>query len=275
MADGILAAGASMPAPVVVRAGAFTIACITRAAPDADDGANEDAMLILPVDADRLVLAVSDGVGGRSGGAVASRIAVEGVAAAVRAASPGVDLLAPILSGLEEANDRILALAVGAGATMTIAEINGEWIRLLNVGDSGALLFGQRGRVRLRTVHHSPTGYAVESGLLGEAQALVHRDRHILSNMLGSRDMHVEVGSAMRMGRRDTLLLASDGLFDNLLTKTIIDTARCGAPARAAARLIELAGRRMGDTGDGADAPGKPDDLTFILLRLAPRERAG
>jgi serine/threonine protein phosphatase PrpC len=142
-------------------------------------------------------------------------------------------------------------------------EIDGVSIRPYHVGDSEIWVVGQRGRLKLQTISHSPVGYAVEAGLLSEAEALAHEDRHIVSTLLGSDDMRLEMGSALTLAPRDTVLLASDGLFDNLDAETIVDLVRAGPLERAAEALAE--------SGYAAMERGKPDDITFILFRLELR----
>jgi serine/threonine protein phosphatase PrpC len=64
----------------------------------------------------------------------------------------------------------------------------------------------------------------------------------------------------------DTVLIASDGVYDNLHLDEIVSCIRRGTPADAAARLAEACLSRM--TQPMAGLPSKPDDLTFILFRL-------
>jgi serine/threonine protein phosphatase PrpC len=125
---------------------------------------------------------------------------------------------------------------------------------------------GQRGRIKQRVVPHSPTGFAVEAGVLDEDEAVQHDQRHVLFNVIGSPDMRVEVGPTLQLAVHDTVLLASDGLFDNLFIDEIVDAICSGPLAAASNRLVELAQARM--RGDArADLPCKPDDLTVILFR--------
>ena len=127
------------------------------------------------------------------------------------AALDATSLRAAILDGLERANQRVLELGIGAATTLAVAEIAGTTLRPYHVGDSSILVVGQRGKMKLQTMLHSPTGYAVEAGLLDEADALHHEERHLISNMVGAVDMRIEVGSAIRLALRDTVLLATDG----------------------------------------------------------------
>jgi serine/threonine protein phosphatase PrpC len=147
-----------------------------------------------------------------------------------------------------------------------VAEIAGNTLRPYHVGDSAMLVVGQRGKVKLQTVSHSPVGYALESGLLEEKEALHHDERHLISNMVGSADMRIEVGSPIRLALRDTVLLATDGLLDNLTLQEIADGIRTGPLAASAQNLARTCLRRMREPE--ADHPSKPDDVTFLLFRL-------
>ena len=72
-----------------------------------------------------------------------------------------------------------------------------------------------------------------------------HDDRHLVSNMVGSSDMRIEVGSPILLASRDTALLATDGLFDNVHPDEIVEIVRAGPLERAAAALAGLAAKRM------------------------------
>ena len=230
---------------------------------------NEDAAALIPFSGDGGLLIVADGVGGHKAGAQASGLAISLVATSVRRARrEGTDLRNAVLNGVEAANHAIAGLGVGAGTTLAIVEIAGRSVRSFHVGDSMILTVGQRGRVKMQTVPHSPTGYAVEAGLLDAHEALHHEERHLVSNMLGTPDMRVEMGSTMRLADRDTVVLASDGLSDNLTEEEIVEMVRKGPLERAARRLAVTARTRMEREGEG-QGPSKPDDLTFVLFRLS------
>ena len=76
----------------------------------------------------------------------------------------------------------------------------------------------------------------------------------------------VEVGPTVQLAVRDTVLLASDGLFDNLFIDEIVDSICSGPLVAAANRLVERARARMRGE-ERADLPCKPDDLTIVLFR--------
>jgi serine/threonine protein phosphatase PrpC len=169
------------------------------------------------------------------------------------------------LNGIEAANGAVRELGTGAATTLALIEIQDGTIRPYHVGDSVILLTGQRGKLKMQTIAHSPIGYAVEAGLMEEEEAIHHEDRHVISNVIGSDQMRIEIGPPIKMASRDTLILASDGLLDNLLPSEIVEFVRSGPLDEALAALVAEARRRMGD--DNGKAPSKPDDLTVIAYR--------
>jgi serine/threonine protein phosphatase PrpC len=238
------------------------------------DSACEDSAGLIPYGANSGLLVVADGLGGQPAGDQASRLAVmhleESLARGWRA---GMELRDAILNGFEEANQTISRMAVGAATTMAVVEIQGRTVRPYHAGDSMILAVGQRGRLKLQTVSHSPVGYAVEAGFLDQEEALHHAERHLVLNMLGSAGMHISIGPPMTLADHDTLLVASDGLCDNLHVREIVERIRKGPLHGAADQLRDDSLRRMADSVRGQ--PSKPDDLTFILYRPMPaRQRA-
>lgn len=258
--------GTSLDTPAVHELENGTATLFTHAAPDRYSP-NQDAAAIIPTQQGGVVLAVADGVGGLPSGDVAARLMVQSLAARVPEAAPG-RLRETILDCIEHANDEILALGSGAAATLAVVEIRDGCLRGYHVGDAGVLVTGQRGRRRLQTAPHSPTGYALEAGLIGEQEALNHDERNLVSNVVGSRCLRIEIGPMLRLAPRDTVLVASDGLFDNLLSDEITEYVRCGRlPDAAAALARETLGRMRGQRPDAVS--GHADDLSFILFRPA------
>jgi serine/threonine protein phosphatase PrpC len=207
-------------------------------------------------------------------GGQASGLAVQALKEAVdKAADQGLGLREAILNGIESANERISAMGIGAATTMAVVEIDGCTVRPYHVGDSMIMVIGQKGKIKLQTLSHSPVSYAVEAGLLDQTEAMNHEERHLVSNIIGSADMRIEVGPTLNLAMRDTLLLASDGLFDNLHPDEIVEGIRKGPLEKIVHDLSERCLKRM--KGTDREGPSKPDDLTLILFRrnLRPRSR--
>ena len=238
---------------------------------------NEDAAAILPIGEDAAILVVADGLGGSPAGGQASGLAIRELigsirqSEALRADDTPPNFRATILDGIESANRAITDLGVGAATTMAIAEIHGRTVRPYHVGDSMIMAVGQRGKIKLQTISHSPVGYAVESGMLDEAEAMHHDERHVVSNVIGTPDMRIEVGSTIELAQYDTLLLATDGLFDNFHVEEIVERIRKGPMHKVTECLVTDCRRRM--AGENAKHPSKADDLTFVVFRPRPLKR--
>jgi len=210
----------------------------SRASPAKTTG-NEDSATAIARDG-VAVLAVADGLGGLPAGDAASGALVKTLVRAVA----GVDLKArpmrgAILDALEKSNDKILKAGLGNATTVALAEVDGDSLRNYYAGDSQILVIGQRGKIKLQTVAHSPTGYAVESGYLDEDEALTHDERHYI--------------------------VATDGLWDNLYLEEIIEIARKGDLLEAGSTLMDAVQKRIAEPK--ADMPSHADDVTFILYR--------
>ncbi len=240
-------------------------AVFSRRCPDKETP-NEDAAAFVACESGSGVLAVADGFGGQPAGEQAARLALESLTESVKQAlADGGTLRTGILDGFERANEAINAMGIGAATTMVAVEIDDGSVRPYHVGDSMALIVGQRGKMKMQTVSHSPVGYAVESGMLHENDALHHEDLHIVSNMLGSTEMRIEIGTPVRLRPWDTVLIASDGVFDNVPTLEVTELIRTGPLSKVAKVLAAECDQRMQNPSEGQAS--KPDDLTFILFR--------
>jgi len=257
--------GASEPDQRRLTAAGGNVLAYTCRAPD-KASENEDTVAVIPYGPAAAVLIVADGAGGLPAGKRASLTAVSSLVDSMQHAMAETMLLrTAILNGIEAANTAVQGIGNGSATTLTVITIEGLIVRAYQVGDSEAIVVGQRGVVKLQTTPHSPTGFAVEAGFLDEKEALHHEDRHLVSNFLGTPEMRIDVGGEVKLRPRDTILLASDGLMDNVHLDEIIERVRKGPLDSAAERVISLAHRRM--AGVSAALPSKPDDLSLILYR--------
>ena len=237
----------------------------THRSPDKTSG-NEDCAAIIPYDRNSGILVIADGLGGQPGGDTASKTAIECLTIAIdEAAKQQYSLRDAILDGIEHANEKIIGQSNGSATTIAIIELQDQEIRPYHIGDSMLMAVGQRGKKKLQTVAHSPVGYAVESGLLDVNEAVHHEERHLVSNVVGSTEMRIEIGATLTLDKRDTVIVASDGLFDNLYIDEITEIIRKGPLPTAARRLVEIAHQRM--KTEQPNLPSHPDDLTFIIYR--------
>lgn len=255
---------------------------------------NEDSCAAIALPAGRGLLLVADGLGGHRGGRRASQllrsslvtlgknrpgeaghsVVISGVVPVpMPMAEPpsDPDVRGAVLERIEKVNKRLLRGGLGSATTLSLAEVHRNRVRSYHAGDSELLVVTQRGKVKYSTVSHSPVGYAFESGLLTEEEALLHPDRHIVSNVVGSPLMSIEIGPWVSLTTQDTVLLATDGLFDNLMQSEIVDIIRKGPLAESVRELAEIAWQRM--LSPMEDFPSKPDDLTILAYRRTGTKR--
>ncbi len=249
------------------RAAAKWNACIVSRRHPFKETANEDAYGIVQVNDDTSIFAIADGCGGMRGGELASKLAIEILMNSIEAwkGQPS-RMRAAILDGIEQANEEIRQLRMGAACTIAVIEYQFGQVRPYHVGDSRIIVMGGRGRVRYQSICHSPIGFAVESGMLEADEAMHHENRHLVSNVVGCENMRIEIGPTLRLGVRDTVVLATDGLFDNVQLDGIVSTMRKGKLIQSTSDLIRFASERMNGM---ADEPCKPDDMTMIAFRAS------
>lgn len=194
------------------------------------------------------LFAVADGMGGAAGGEEASRTAV----AALRAAfeeNPTADGLA---DGVRDANRAVWEKARqrpdlrGMGTTMTAValvehEQEGEVLAVVNVGDSRVYLL-RDGELSRITDDHSVPEELLRAGRLTPEEAAVHPQRNVLTRALGIEpDVEVDCYPIIPY-EGDRLLLASDGLFNEVDHDGIASVARRRSdPRDAAEELVRLA----------------------------------
>ncbi len=264
-ADVVLLGGAEKPDRRQFDVGGGSLIAYTSRSPDKETE-NEDTVAIIPWGPQAVILLVADGAGGLPAGKRASLTVASSLAQSLQVAREKTMLLrTAVLNGIEAANDAVRELANGSATTLTVVTIEGRLARTYQIGDSEAMVVGQRGLIRLHTTPHSPTGFAVEAGFLDQRAALHHADRHLVSNFIGTTDMTIDVGAAIRLQSRDTVLIASDGLTDNVHIDEIVELVRKWPLDEAADALIDKAVQRMATTRRGE--PCKPDDLSLLVYR--------
>ena len=267
---------AHMDAVETVSVANGTVVAFSRTSPEKDTP-NEDSAAVFPLWQGAAVLVVADGVGGMKDGSRASAAAIRAFRKVLSEVRQGTDLRNPILDAIQQANANILRHAAGSATTIAAVEVCDGKMRSYHVGDSIIMQVSERGVVKSLTLSHAPVSYAVEAGVLTEDEGLLHPDRNLISNVVGDRDMRIEIGPRRKLATQDTVLLASDGLCDNLTTDEIADLVRRNPLSSRIAKMVEIARERMSLTAfddETIDLPGKPDDLTLLVYRKERRRKA-
>ena len=256
---------------------------------------NEDNLLVLE---SHDLYAVADGMGGHAGGEVASLTAVEALRAAYdteRTADALADAVRAANRAVWERAGEDTSLR-GMGPTLTavalVEEDGEEVLAVTNVGDSRAYLL-RDGELDQLTDDHSLTEELVRRGELTAEEAAIHPQKHILTRVLGM-DSNVEVDCFRVVPYRgDRVLLASDGLFNELEDDQIASLLRRLADPDEAARELVRAAKTNGgndnitvvivdvvDDGDRAEAasaalkdePGRTSPAEARITRDEPTD---
>lgn len=220
---------------------------------------NEDTFL---VDIDAGLFLVCDGMGGHRAGEVASRLAAETVAEAMRASTGGSRLQA-LDQAIRLANARVVQEGLqnrtrkGLGTTIVALVRDGDTVGIAHVGDSRCYRF-RGGTIQRMTRDHS----LVEE--LGGDDPAVHAALSGYSNVI-TRALGTATDTVPDLRREplqvgDIYLLCSDGLSgvvdDATMAKVLASEPDLDAACRT---LVDIANER-----------GGPDNITVVLVRVEP-----
>lgn len=242
---------------------------------------NEDSMLV-----EGELFAVADGLGGHRGGEVASALAVETLAAEVKAAleartearrrhlfgrrgsSSPSPTVGELLDAVDRANEAILAKSTstadlsGMGTTLCALAIveqdHGEALAVVNVGDSRVYRCDESGFHQL-TEDHTVVQEMVKAGMISRQEAEVHEYRHHLSRALGIESKVVIDDWTLAPGSGHRYLLCSDGLTNEVADREIhAILLQFESPGEAADALVSLALEHGGS-----------DNVTVVIVDVA------
>ncbi|BAH40875.1 MAG TPA: Stp1/IreP family PP2C-type Ser/Thr phosphatase [Gemmatimonas aurantiaca] len=236
---------------------------------------NEDTLLLqVPGSPDAMrrhgVLAVvCDGMGGHEAGEVASALARDTIAAALRA--DDAQLPDALVHAIQAANGAIFdagrkqSALRGMGTTCCALVLRDGAAWCAHVGDSRCYLL-RDGDLLLMTEDHSAVMDMVRRGILSLEEARHHPDKNVISRALGSHAA-IEVSSwnhPFVVQPDDVFLLCSDGLYDLVSDEDIRTVMMHGTPHAQVAcdRLIALARER-----------GGLDNISVVMLHLRAADR--
>jgi protein phosphatase len=213
-------------------------------------GENQDFILHARIALGDLLI-VADGIGGDTGGALASQMAVEHFYAHMAALPQDYPAEDAICESAAIANANILMTASAPGSPYarmgsTIvaalvqqnAELTNAWIG--HIGDSRAYLL-RADRLHRLTTDHSTAQSMLNRGLISLEEAQSHPDATVLTRNLGKQpDVEIEIEQhPLAIG--DTLLLCSGGVW-RFVPEPEIETAVASLKVEdAASSLLDLA----------------------------------
>ena len=163
---------------------------------------------------------VCDGMGGVSGGQVASAICVEKVSEAIKrgyrnkmSVSSAKNLLS---TAINAANSAVFKQSLenielkGMGTTVVAVLVLGNLCVIAHVGDSRAYVLNDE--ISQITKDHSFVQLLIDTGKITEEEAKVHPDRNIITRAVGIEhvvDVEIDI---VDINNNDKLLVCTDGL---------------------------------------------------------------
>ncbi len=241
---------------------------------------NQDSAGVMELE-NSLLLVVADGMGGHAAGEMAARIVVESMFDKFEAGLGG-DPRENLYFGAQESHRRVLRYGeehntYGMGSTLVAAYIVGTKVYVAHIGDSRFYLF-RDGEVFYRTTDHTKVQQLLELGALTAEQARNHPEGNIITRAVGHeradgvlRPFEADVISEpLDLEAGDTLLLCSDGLYDLVSDREMIEIVSGAGAQPACDQLVNLANERGGH-----------DNITVVLLHAAggtpppPAEKPG
>ncbi|MBL4847752.1 MAG: Stp1/IreP family PP2C-type Ser/Thr phosphatase [Planctomycetes bacterium] len=213
---------------------------------------------------------VCDGMGGHSGGEIASRMAVEAIIDSYKGATQD-NVSEALRASIESANHTVYSEGVrlkelaGMGTTVTALVQRRGMVYFGQVGDSRAYLI-RGGQMKQMTKDHSLVQQLVDEGLLEESEMENHPDKNVILRSLGVKpEVEVDV-SHIPIAKGDTFLICSDGLSGLISNDEMLEIYTKGEKSGKSLRGI------CEEMIDGANAAGGHDNSTVQLLRVVATE---
>ena len=206
---------------------------------------------------------VCDGMGGVSGGQVASSICIEKVSEALKrgyrnkmSVSSAKNLLT---TAINAANSVVFKQSQenvefkGMGTTVVAVLVLGNLCVIAHVGDSRAYILNDE--IKQITKDHSFVQLLIDTGKITEEEAKVHPDRNIITRAVGIEhivDVEIDI---VDINNNDKLLICTDGLNGYVLDADVLKAVNEYGDS-SAEKLVEI-----------ANAAGGRDNVTVVIVQ--------
>lgn len=226
---------------------------------------NQDALFVLP---EQKLYIIADGVGGHNSGEIASRMAVQQIAAYVseypiEEQRSDMQLRDYFLNCLHSVNQAICRKAgeneenKGMATTVVVVYLRNSNAYVINVGDSRAYLVRDK-VIRQITEDHTYVNELLRSGSITEEEARQHPQRNMITRALGGEMTVVPDFFQFQIYGGDLILMCTDGLYGEVSDQEI---AQLAAGRRSMHRLAN-------DYVKTANEHGGSDNVTVVCIKI-------
>ncbi|MCX8086585.1 MAG: serine/threonine-protein phosphatase [Rhodocyclaceae bacterium] len=248
---------------------AFNIeTCTAQHIGDRQEQQDRVAIFPHPQQKGTLLVALADGMGGHTGGALAAEQVIMSAKHNFDAATPSGSRVKELMAqSIRDAHEGIKLAAItseqdphSTACLLIVQPGRADWA---HCGDSRIYHF-RNGEKIARSFDHSHVMNLVKLGYLTEAQAESHPQKNLLISCLGDKDEpKIDFGEAVPLVDGDCFLVCTDGLWayfsDEELGRVLMEF-----PVRQAAEILVNTVRSR--------AQGRGDNLSLAIVRLKQLE---
>lgn len=207
---------------------------------------------------------VADGMGGKSGGAIAAEQVIRSAKMLFDEFFPGNDIRAMLEAIVNEAHTVIKLSAVSSEkephstfVALVISPTQATWA---HAGDSRMYRFAGPNFAE-HTKDHSYVERLVDEGSITPEEAKNHKMSNVLVNVLGSKNAtpYVTIGEKDDLAAGDSFLLCSDGLWHYFSDGELAVAVGASSPRQSSELLIRKARERANSHGD---------NVSFAIVKL-------
>ena len=206
---------------------------------------------------------VCDGMGGVSGGQIASGICINEVSSHIekgyRKSMSMKSVKNLLVSAITAANIKVFETAsenkeyLGMGTTVVAVVILNGFAAVAHVGDSRAYFINDE--IKQITRDHSVVQYLIDTGRITKEAAKTHPDRNVITRAVGVNpevDIDVDI---IPINEGETILICSDGLYEYISENEMLDMIKNPDEDEPAKKLLDMAN----------EAGGK-DNITVVTV---------
>lgn len=204
---------------------------------------------------------VADGMGGHKAGDRASKETVEIMLESIASHEASATPREILENALKEANRKVYQDSTlsseleGMGTTIVAATIQGDFLTVMNVGDSRLYVIGEE-EIRQITVDHSLVEEMVRKGVLARERARNHPKKNIITRAVGVGPVADPDFFEVKLQPGERVLMCSDGLSNMLEDAELQKIVGSIGSLEDKARLLV----------DAANENGGKDNISVILI---------
>lgn len=216
---------------------------------------NQDAYAVGELPDEVVWAVVCDGMGGYSGGDIASALAVkvisDKITSCYNAKMRDASIKNLLDSAITAANLEVYDMAdahselTGMGTTVVCAIVRGNSVFIAHAGDSRAYI-ASKDQINQITTDHSVVQDLISQGKITEDEAETHPNRNLITRAVGT-DKSIEIDFAEAyLNENETLILCTDGLSKYVSKDELLEEINDGQYYAFADRLVKKANNNGG-----------------------------